>query len=194
MYVAGTYLGNHPTPDGTLLAECMHWIADATALVLAAIVWSEYFFGVAFSLDYLLHLFIAENKMVYVFSWGAAVDLLAIFPVFAVGTETSIGFLVSAVLCCARRTCATAHASSQRVFRVFRVLRILRGYRMFAAGDSSEAGVSRQIAILVLCSSRSAQLAAPQLAVSPQIFYVVSFVFVTSGFAHRYVSSQLHGR
>ena len=104
VYVAGTYLGNHPTPDGTLRAECMHWIADATALVLAAIVWSEYFFGVAFSLDYLLHLFIAENKMVYVFSWGAAVDLLAIFPVFAVGTETSIGFLVSAVLCCARHT------------------------------------------------------------------------------------------
>ena len=37
----------------------------------------------------------------------------------------------------------------QRVFRVFRVLRILRGYRMFAAGGQSEAGVSRQIAVLV---------------------------------------------
>ena len=55
----------------------------------------------------------------------------------------------------------------QRVFRVFRVLRILRGYRMFSSSDSSEAGVSRQIAVLA--------------------FYVVSFVFVASGFAHRYV-------
>lgn len=49
------------------------------------------------------------------------------------------------------------------------MLRILRGYRMFSSGDSSEAGVSRQIAVLA--------------------FYVVSFVFVASGFAHRCVWS-----
>ena len=68
-------------------------------VLCAAIVVCEYVFGVAFTVDYLLHLFISENKMVYVFSWGAAVDLLAILPVFSINTDTSIGFLVR---CCWR--------------------------------------------------------------------------------------------
>jgi len=71
----------------------------------SAIVWCEYIFGIAFALDYLLHLFISENKMVYVFSWGAAVDLLAILPVLAINTDTSIGFLVSCKCC----KCGASH-------------------------------------------------------------------------------------
>lgn len=110
VYVAGTYLGSNPTPSG----PCKAWRGKcslskdrcspshlrvhivARGLRPPAIVACEYVFGIAFTLDYMLHLFISENKMVYVFSWGAVVDLLAILPVFAVNSDTSIGFLVRA--------------------------------------------------------------------------------------------------
>lgn len=124
-YVAATYLeADGPLPRGLLTVE--------------------YFFAAMFVFDYLLHLFISDNRMVHVFSTEAMVDLFAILPVFTLESDATIGFL--------------------RVFRVFRVVRILRGYRMFTSTDSSEAGVSRQIAILV--------------------FIVCSFIFVASGMVH----------
>ena len=78
-----------------------------------------------FSVDYLLHLFIAESRFQYILSWEAIIDLAAILPVITLISNAPIAFL--------------------RVLRVFRVMRILRIYRILAAGEDDEgSGVQRQ--------------------------------------------------
>ena len=116
------------------LVACIMYIvstyAEAAGELPLGIIIFEWLTFVAFLTDYLLHLFMHESKIGYIFSSSAMVDLLAIMPIISIATTARIGFL--------------------RILRVFRILRILKGYKAFDAGHGpqSEQVVSRQIAYL----------------------------------------------
>ena len=116
------------------LAACFMYIgstyAEAVGELPLGILVFEWVTFVAFLADYLLHLFMAESRVGYLFSSGAMIDLLALLPVISIATDAKVGFL--------------------RILRVFRILRILKGYKAFStpAGPQAEQVVTRQIAYL----------------------------------------------
>lgn len=104
--------------------------AEAAGELPLGILIFEWVTFVAFLGDYLLHLFMAESRVGYLFSSSAVIDALALLPVISIATDAKVGFL--------------------RILRVFRILRILKGYKAFStsAGPQAEQVVTRQISYL----------------------------------------------
>ncbi|MSQ43512.1 MAG: hypothetical protein EXR45_04815 [Chloroflexi bacterium] len=102
---------------GALIAESMQ-PDEATLLTINVI---ETFLVVVFSAEYLLHLWVAENRIKYATSFWGIVDLLAILPAL-------LAFLPNAGL---------------RVVRTLRVLRVLRMLKLMKlAADQARASAN----------------------------------------------------
>ncbi|HAH15913.1 MAG TPA: hypothetical protein DCL45_07785, partial [Chloroflexi bacterium] len=102
---------------GTLIAESMQ--PDAATQLTINIV--ETILVVVFSAEYLLHLWVAENRLKYATSFWGIVDLLAILPAL-------LAFLPNAGL---------------RVVRTLRVLRVLRMLKLMKlAADQARASAN----------------------------------------------------
>jgi hypothetical protein len=91
----------------------------------------EWLAFVVFTVDYIMHLFVAENKCMHFFSRTALVDLASILPIISLYIDTSIGFL--------------------RILRLFRIFRVMRSFSAPVEGTGGEDGpssVSRQVGVL----------------------------------------------
>jgi hypothetical protein len=112
MYIASTYIEEQGNPPWWIFV--FEWIAFAV-----------------FTVDYLMQLFVSDNKLMHFLSRTALLDLISILPIISLYVDTSIGFL--------------------RVLRLFRIFRVLRSFRA-VEGDAladGAASVSRQVGVLV---------------------------------------------
>ena len=109
-YVAGTYSEE---------------LANSTWMKVA-----EVTFAVAFTLDYLLHLYLAkDNRCSYLFSSQSLIDIIAIIPIISLlYPDAQVGFL--------------------RLLRGIRVLSVLRANRLFESEVDPSTALQRQLTLM----------------------------------------------
>ncbi|KAA0156007.1 hypothetical protein FNF29_01425 [Cafeteria roenbergensis] len=114
---------------------CIMYIVSTYLESAGEIPWWLYVFEwvvfVVFVTDYLMHLFVADNKFAHFFSSSALLDLASILPIISLYVDTSIGFL--------------------RILRLFRIFRVMRSFGTAGSGTPSADGaatVSRQVGVL----------------------------------------------
>ena len=92
----------------SLISFCLETLPDLSPQIRRILAYTEIITVLIFTIEYLLRIFVAENKLRFIFSFYGLIDLLAVLP-FYVATGLDL--------------------RSIRIFRLFRLFRLLKFFR-----------------------------------------------------------------